>query len=83
MRLASVRVPTRTLLIFEAAAMTPFSWHKPQKAAGDYRFLNSMNMASYVDGHVNYIKMYFDTNSPSEARQHDPPESYDYQWSGD
>jgi len=86
MRLTSVRSPSKTLLILEAAAMTPFSWHKPQKASGDYRFPNSMNMVSYVDGHVNYIKMCFDTNAyalHAEAWQYDPPVGYDYKWSGD
>jgi prepilin-type N-terminal cleavage/methylation domain-containing protein len=82
--LTSVKTPSRTLLIFEAAAMDPFSWHKPQKSGGDYRFLDSMNTVSYVDGHANYIGMYFDTNSyawHSEAWQYDPPARYDYQWS--
>lgn len=82
-RLTSVHHPARTVLIVEAAAMTPFSWHKPQKAAGDYRFPDSMNMVSYVDGHVEFVKMYIDNSSSAEAWQHDPPAGYDYQWSGD
>jgi prepilin-type N-terminal cleavage/methylation domain-containing protein len=81
--LASVRLPVRTLLNFEASAMAPFSWHWPQKASGDYRFFDSLNMLSYVDGHVDSERMYFDTNSPAEAWQSDPPRDYDYQWSGD
>ena len=84
--LASVKSPARTLLILEAAAMTPFSWHSPRKISGDYRFPDSMNMVSYVDGHVNCIRMYVDTNFHawhSEAWQYDPPAGYDYQWSGD
>ena len=83
--LTSIKAPSRTLLILEAAAMTPFSWHKPQKANGNYRFPDSMNMVSYVDGHVNYIKIYWDTNiatGHSEAWHYDPPAGYDYQWSG-
>jgi prepilin-type N-terminal cleavage/methylation domain-containing protein len=86
MKLTSIRIPTRTLLILEAAAMVPFSWHKPQKAEGNYRFADSLNMVSYVDGHVNYIKMYFDTNAypmHAEAWHYDPPARYQYQWSGD
>ena len=82
-RLTAVQAPAKTLLILEAAAMTPFSWHRPQKLPNDYRFLNSMNTVSYVDGHVNYIKMYCDVNSASEAWQMNPPEGYNYQWSGD
>jgi prepilin-type N-terminal cleavage/methylation domain-containing protein len=84
-RLSSIRTPSRTLLIYEAAAMTPFSWHTPERARGDYRFRDSMNMVSYVDGHVNYVKMFWDTNTApwhEEAWQYDPPASYEYQWSG-
>ena len=82
-RLTTVRVPARTLLILEAAAMEPFSWHKPQKNANDYRLFNSMNVVSYVDGHVNYVRIYFDTNSEAEAWHLNPPANYDYQWSAD
>lgn len=82
-RLAAVRVPAKTLLIFEAAALTPFSWHEPQKTPGDYRVLNSVNAVSFVDGHARYVKMYFDTNGAGEAWQQNPPAGYDYQWSGD
>jgi len=84
--LTSIKNPSRTLLIFEAAAMVPFSWHKPQKANGDYRFPDSMNMVSYVDGHVSYIKIYWDSNTApfhGEAWNYNPPDGYDYQWSGD
>ena len=80
--LSSIKNPSRTLLILEAAAMAPFSWHKPQMARGNYRFSDSMNMASYVDGHASYIKIYWDTNADGEAWQYDPPAGYDYQWSG-
>jgi hypothetical protein len=82
-RLTAVRHPARTILICEAAAMEPFSWHKPQKDPNDYRLFNSMNMVSYVDGHASYIRMYFETNTESEAWQYNPPANYDYQWSAD
>ncbi len=84
--LSSIKNPSRTVLICEAAAMTPFSWHKPQMASGNYRWPDSMNMVSYVDGHASYIKIYWDTKTApwqSEAWQYDPPAGYDYQWSGD
>jgi prepilin-type N-terminal cleavage/methylation domain-containing protein len=85
-RLSSVKSPSQTLLILEASAMDPFSWHKPQKPIGNYRFPDSRNMVSYVDGHVSYIKIYWDTNTApfhDEAWNYDPPAGYDYQWSGD
>jgi prepilin-type N-terminal cleavage/methylation domain-containing protein len=82
-RLTSVRNPARTALILEAAALTPFSWHQPIKAAGDYRVPDSMNMVSFVDGHASRIRMYCDTNSRDEAWQQNPPSGYNYQWSAD
>lgn len=81
--LTSIKTPSRTLLVLEAPAMIPFSWHKPQTAYGNYRFPDSMNVVSYVDGHANYVKIYWDTNTDEEAWQYDPPSGYDYQWSGD
>jgi hypothetical protein len=88
--LASIKAPSRTLLILEAAAMAPWSWHKPQKARqpdgshanGNYRFPDSMNMVSYVDGHTSYIKIYWGGNTDNKAWHYDPPAEYDYQWSG-
>jgi len=78
-RLNAVKDPTATVLVCEAAAFTPFSWHVPQKPASDYRFKNSRNMLSFVDGHVKYIKMYW--SGTGEAWQYDPPSGYDYKWS--
>jgi prepilin-type N-terminal cleavage/methylation domain-containing protein len=80
-RLSSVRFPSKTVLIFEMAAAIPFSWHKPQKMSGDYRFRDSMNILSYVDGHVSLSKMYFD--GQHEAWLYNPPENYDYRWSAE
>jgi prepilin-type N-terminal cleavage/methylation domain-containing protein len=80
-RLSSMRTPAKTVLILEVAAQIPFSWHKPQKAGADYRIRDSMNMLSFVDGHVSFSKMYFD--GQRESWNYDPPESYDYRWSGD
>jgi hypothetical protein len=37
-------------------------------------------MVSFVDGHVNYIKMYWNGGA---ASFYDPPANYDYKWSGD
>jgi hypothetical protein len=45
-----------------------------------------MNMVSFVDGHVSYLKMYWKGSwlpGPVLAMDYDPPAGYDYQWSGD
>jgi hypothetical protein len=80
-KLVGVRNPSRTVLVCEAAAFTPFSWHNPDKPGSDYRFNDCHDMLSFVDGHVQYVKMYW--SGTGEAWNYDPPSNYDYQWSGD
>ena len=78
--LAGVAQPSRTVLVCEAAAFTPFSWHAPKIRSSAYRFKDSLNMLSFVDGHAQYLKMYW--SGVGEAWQYDPPPNYDYRWSG-
>jgi prepilin-type N-terminal cleavage/methylation domain-containing protein len=84
MRLGSIKHPARTALVMEASALVPWSWHKP---SAELLFNDARNMMSFVDGHVSYIKIYWDsTPSPggglSFAMGYNPPAGYDYQWSG-
>ncbi len=96
MTLSSIKHPSRTVLVTEAPALIPFSWHQPRKllfrmmqsgvSSPTAFFNNSMNMVSFVDGHVSYVKIYFHipTNSPDWfASSYNPPDGYNYQWSGD
>jgi len=78
--LATVSQPSKTVLVCEAAAFTPFSWHQPNQPHSDYRFKDSRNILSFVDGHIQYLKMYW--RGVGEAWQYDPPANYDYNWSG-
>lgn len=95
MALGSIKHPSRTVLVTEAPALIPFSWHEPRRLLHEMlsvgidcrtRFFNdSMNMVSFVDGHVSYMKIHwkFSTNFVfSPACAYDPPERYGYQWSG-
>ena len=70
----------------EVAALVPYSWHDPSShgvASGDRTLYNdSKNVVSFVDGHVSYIKMYWNQGH-GPAGWYDPPVSYDYQWSPD
>ena len=86
-KLTSIKTPAKTVLVAEAPALEPYSWHQPQAIPpGQHGYNDARNMVSFVDGHVNYIKIYWDSNtSPAhfEAWHYDPPAGYDYQWSGD
>ena len=96
MTLSSIKNPSRTVLVTEAPAIIPFSWHQPRKllfqmvqsglCSPTTAMNDSMDMVSFVDGHVSYVKIYFQlpTNSLSWfACAYNPPNGYDYQWSGD
>jgi prepilin-type N-terminal cleavage/methylation domain-containing protein/prepilin-type processing-associated H-X9-DG protein len=84
---SSIRHPARTVLVAEVPAFIPFSWHLPKRPFSRSNSIldASMNMVSFVDGHVAYIKMYWKSASPPDslALDYDPPPGYDYQWSGD
>lgn len=83
-KLNSIRDPVKTVLIAEFPALLPYSWHEPS-ATG--HFNNARNLLSFADGHVQYVKIYWDTNHAvvghQEAWHYDPPSGYDYKWSGD
>jgi prepilin-type N-terminal cleavage/methylation domain-containing protein len=89
--LSSIKEPTKTVLVAESAALLPYSWHEPRAhtAGGLPTLNNSKNMVGFVDGHMDYIKMYWDSTlsypdgSGSMAVFYDPPTGYDYKWSGD
>jgi prepilin-type N-terminal cleavage/methylation domain-containing protein/prepilin-type processing-associated H-X9-DG protein len=80
-KLSSVKHPSRTALVVEGSVPGPWSWHDPSP----YVLLSdAKNMVSFVDGHVSYIKIYWDSafnGGISQAFMYDPPASYDYQWS--
>jgi prepilin-type N-terminal cleavage/methylation domain-containing protein len=83
-KLSSIEIPAKTVLVAEFSALDGYSWHQPSPS-GAYN--NALNMLSFVDGHVSYVKMYDGSNNPSQTRQHpfafNPPPGYDYKWSGD
>lgn len=87
MKLTSIKHPSRTVLVAEMPAFIPYSWHQPKHPSNQANsvFDNSRNVINFVDGHVNYIKMHWDSAWPLGilALAHDPPAGYDYQWSGD
>ena len=83
MRLESIAHPARTVLIAEAPAYAPYSWHQPKKPFSDQnsKFNDSKNVVGFVDGHVSYLKMFYDGDHFAWASN--PPTKYEYQWSGD
>ena len=84
--LTSIREPAKTVLVADYAAFFPYSWHHPRKPSWNEPglFNDAMNMVGFVDGHVSYIKINWDSNRRGDfALFYDPPAGYDYKWSGD
>lgn len=82
-KLAAIKNPVKTVLVSETSAFYPWSWHEPQYIpAGQVGVNNARNMVSFADGHVNYIKIYWDTDYNFTTCYYDPPAGYDYKWSG-
>jgi prepilin-type N-terminal cleavage/methylation domain-containing protein len=83
-KLSSVKHPSRSLLVVEASAAWPWSWHDPSPLT---QFNDAKSVLSFVDGHVAYPKIYWQNPHPSGtlsyAVLYDPPVNYDYQWSPD
>ncbi len=92
-KISSIKEPTKTVLVAEVSALFPYSWHDPKRpfSMENAVFNEAKNMASFVDGHVNHIKIYWNTNRfvsggisyLTIAADYDPPAGYDYKWSGD
>ncbi len=40
-------------------------------------------MTAFVDGHVAYTKIYWNSNFDETTCNYNPPPGYDYKWSGD
>jgi prepilin-type N-terminal cleavage/methylation domain-containing protein len=87
-QLSSIKHPARTVMIAEAPAFQPYSWHEPKPPPPPpfkefLRFNDARNVLSFVDGHVCYTKIYWKFSPGIESCCFDPPAGYDYQWSGD
>ena len=57
-----------------------------------FMFDNAKDVLSYVDGHVDYAKIYWNSNAVTHIMSvsfplwpacYDPPDGYGYKWSGD
>lgn len=81
-RLETVTHQARTVLLAEIPAFSPYSWHEPKRpfSKDNALFADAKDMICFVDGHVSYVRMYFDGQKIAWA--YNPPDGYDYQWSG-
>jgi len=84
LKLASIRHPSKTVLLLELSAAFPWSWHQPQRMpAGQYGFNDARNVIGFVDGHISYIKMYRNPSINLPSCNYEPPAGYEYKWHAD
>ncbi len=43
---------------------------------------DAKNMVGFADGHVSYVKIYWDAGLDSRSFNYDPPAGYEYKWTG-
>ena len=80
--LGTIVNPARTLLVMEWTAHAPLSWHDSRTGKANYPFYNdAQSVVAFVDGRVDYIKMYYDGMNAAYTR--DPIPGYYYNYSGD
>jgi prepilin-type N-terminal cleavage/methylation domain-containing protein len=84
---SSIRNPVQTLMVADQPACFAYSWHQPQSLTdpGPNQINDSKNMVGFVDGHVSFINIYWDSTYVlgSDPCFYNPPAGYEYQWGED
>jgi prepilin-type N-terminal cleavage/methylation domain-containing protein len=77
----TVREPARTELIGEDSGGIGLSSHDRRQPL---QFQDARNVMSFVDGHAAYIKIYWNGVQGGDGLtvKYEPPDGYDYKWSG-
>ncbi len=78
-RFASVHDPSKTALDGEISGGIGVSWHDP-RPQGQYN--DAPNVGGFVDGHVSYVKIYWDGAGGVAGFPfyYEPPAGYEYKW---
>ena len=79
-KFATVREPSKTAMDGEIAGGIAVSWHNPWPQGQQHN--DAQNEAAFVDGHVGYLKLYWNgaggfANFPF---RYEPPAGYAYKW---
>jgi type II secretory pathway pseudopilin PulG len=81
LKTAAIAQPDRTLLVMEWTAHAPLSWHQSRTGRANAPFYSdALNVVGFVDGHVQFTRIYYDGYNPAFTR--DPIPGYDYKFSG-
>jgi prepilin-type N-terminal cleavage/methylation domain-containing protein len=78
-KLGAIKSQTKAVLAGEWPAFFGGSWHP--LASPDHP--DAQNVLTFVDGHVNFVKIYWNGVSDSNPCSYEPPSRYDYNWDGE
>ena len=80
-KVSEIIEPKRTLSVMEWSAHAPLSWHWSKTGSANAPFYSDAeSITSFVDGHVDRVKIYYDGYNAAYTR--DPIAGYDYRYSG-
>jgi prepilin-type N-terminal cleavage/methylation domain-containing protein len=76
---SSVRQPSEMVLAGELSGALGLSAHDRKQP---YQFNNALSVMSFVDGHVSYIRMYWNGTNGFDGIPgfYNPPPGYEYEW---
>jgi prepilin-type N-terminal cleavage/methylation domain-containing protein/prepilin-type processing-associated H-X9-DG protein len=87
LKISSIRNPVQTLMVADQPACFAYSWHQPLPLTdpGPDKINDAKSMVGFVDGHVSYINIYWDSTDVlgSDPCFYNPPAGYEYQWGED
>ena len=79
---STIKDPALTLLVTEWTARAPLSWHRSRTGKKNQPFYNDAeSVVAFVDGHVDFIPIYYDGMNSAGTRE--PIPGYKYKYSGD
>jgi prepilin-type N-terminal cleavage/methylation domain-containing protein len=78
-KLTSIKNPTHAVLAGEVPAFFGGSWHPVINSS----YFGARDVLSFVDGHVDNTKIYWNGVEDSDPASYEPPTGYDYSWNGE
>lgn len=78
-KLGSIKSPAKADLAGEWPAFFGGAWHP---LTGQNK-PDPKNILAFVDGHVSFVKIYWDGVADSNPCDYEPPARYDYNWDGE
>jgi prepilin-type N-terminal cleavage/methylation domain-containing protein len=78
-KLSAIRNPVKAVLVGEVPAFFGGSFHPLITGAHP----DARNVLSFVDSHVDYVKIYWDGVAGSAPCRYEPPAAYSYNWDGE